>query len=105
MEDKSRYNRCTFKCKFIYMPKYLSITEAQQQLLDLPDELKDEPVIITKQGKPIMAAISIEQFESLLETLAVLSDKDFAHQLQESIAQAERGETISWKEAKSKLGL
>jgi antitoxin YefM len=87
------------------MPKYLTITEARRQLLDLPDELNDEPVIITKHGKPVMAALSFEQFESLLETLAILSDREFANQLQESIAQAERGETISWKEVKVKLGL
>ncbi|MFH7024360.1 MAG: type II toxin-antitoxin system Phd/YefM family antitoxin [Heteroscytonema crispum UTEX LB 1556] len=87
------------------MPKYLTITEARQQLLDLPDELKDEPVIITRHGKPVMAALSFEQYESLLETLSILCDKEFANQLQESIAQGERGETISWKEAKAKLGL
>ncbi|MHC5933136.1 type II toxin-antitoxin system Phd/YefM family antitoxin [Nostoc sp.] len=87
------------------MPKYLSITEARRQLLDLPDELKDEPVIITRHGKPVMAALSFEQFESLLETLAILSDREFADQLGESIDQGERGETIKWKEVKAQLGL
>ncbi|MEW5857327.1 MAG: type II toxin-antitoxin system Phd/YefM family antitoxin [Cyanobacteriota bacterium] len=87
------------------MPKYLTITEARRQLLELPDELTDEPVIITKHGKPVMAALSYEQFESLMETLEILSDRQFANRLQESIAQAERGETVSWKEAKAKLGL
>ncbi|MBW4504612.1 MAG: type II toxin-antitoxin system Phd/YefM family antitoxin [Scytonema hyalinum WJT4-NPBG1] len=87
------------------MPKYLTITEARQQLLDLPDELKDEPVIITRHGKPVMAAISFEQYESLLETLSILSDRKFAERLQESIAQAEQGKTISWNEVKAKFGL
>lgn len=87
------------------MPKYLTITEAQQQLQDLPDELGDQPVIITKHGKPVMAALSYEQFESLLETLDILCDSEFSHLLKESIAQAERGETISWEEAKTQLGL
>ena len=87
------------------MLKYLTITEAQEQLLDLPDDLQQEPIIITKHGKPVMAAISFEQYESLLETLAILSDKEFTQQLQESIAQADREETISWNDAKLKLGL
>lgn len=87
------------------MPKYLTITEARRQLLDLPDALQDELLIITKHGKPVMAALSFEQYESLLETLEILSDREFTHQLQQSIAQGERGETISWKEAKAKLGL
>jgi prevent-host-death family protein len=87
------------------MAKYLPITEARQKLLELPDEIIDEPVIITKHGKPVMAAMSYEQFESLLETLSILSDAKFAQRLQESIAQAERGEAISWEDAKVKLGL
>ncbi len=87
------------------MAKYLTITEARQNLLDLPDELKDEAVIITKHGKPVMAALSFEQYESLLETLSILCDKEFAKRLHESIAEAEQGESISWEEAKAKLGL
>jgi PHD/YefM family antitoxin component YafN of YafNO toxin-antitoxin module len=87
------------------MLKYLTITEAQEQLLDLPDDLQEEPIIITRHGKPVMAAISFEQNESLLETLAILFDHEFSQQLQESIAQADRGETISWNDAKLKLGL
>ena len=53
----------------------------------------------------MMVTLSFEQFESLLETLAILSDPELTNRLQESIAQAERGETISWEEAKAKLGL
>ena len=87
------------------MLKYLTITEAQEQLLDLPDDLQEEPIIITRHGKPVMAAISFEQYESLLETLAILFDQEFSQQLQESIAQADRGETMSWNDAKLKLGL
>ena len=87
------------------MLKYLTITEAQEQLLDLPDDIKEEPIIITKHGKPVIAAISFEQYESLLETLAILSYKEFTQQLQESIAQGERGETINWYDTKLKLGL
>jgi prevent-host-death family protein len=87
------------------MPKYLTITEARRQLLEMPNNLTDEPTIITKHGKPVMVALSYEQFESLLETLEILSDREFSIQLQESMAQGERGETISWEEAKAKLGL
>ena len=47
------------------MLKHLTITEAQQQILDLPDDVQQEPLIITKHGKPVMAAISFEQYESL----------------------------------------
>lgn len=87
------------------MPKYLTITEARQKLLELPEQLTEEPVIITKHGKPVMTAMSYQQFESLLETLSILSDAQFTKQLKDSIIQGERGETINWEEAKAKLGL
>ncbi|HAO11654.1 MAG TPA: prevent-host-death protein [Planktothrix sp. UBA8407] len=83
----------------------ISFTEAQQQFLELPDRLQDDPLIITKEGQPIMVALSYEQFSSLVETLEILSDPEFSQNLQKSIAQAKRGETISWEDAKVKLGL
>jgi antitoxin YefM len=85
------------------MPKRLTLTEAQQQMLNLPDELTDEPILITKDGEPVMAAMSYEHLTSLLETLEILSDAEFAEKLRESIAQADRGETISWEDAQKKL--
>ena len=87
------------------MPKYLTITEARQQMLGLPDELADEPVIITKRGKPVMVALSYEHFASLVETLDILSNSEFVNRLQESIAQANGGKTISWEEAKTQLSM
>jgi hypothetical protein len=33
------------------MPKYLTITEAQQEMPKWPDDLAAEPAIITKDGK------------------------------------------------------
>ena len=86
------------------MAKYLTITEARKQLLRLPDELTEEPVIITKHGKPVMVTISYEQMESLLETLEILEDKKFSTQLKAGIEQDREDTTVSWEEAKEQLG-
>jgi antitoxin YefM len=87
------------------MTRFLTITETRKQLLDLPDQLTDEPVIITKHGKPAMVALGYEQFESLMETLEVLSDPDLMTTLRQSMVQAESGETISLDDAIARLGL
>ncbi len=87
------------------MLKYLTIDEAQEQLLELAEQLTNQWAIVTKNELPVLAVISYDLLLSILETLDILSDPEFANQLQESIAQAERGETISWEEAKIKLGL
>jgi PHD/YefM family antitoxin component YafN of YafNO toxin-antitoxin module len=70
----------------------------------LPDELAIEPAIITKDGKPVMVALSLQQFESLLETLDILSDREFMAQLREGIRQADAGETISLEQLKAETG-
>ena len=77
------------------MAKYLTITEARKKLLGLPDELTDEPIIITKHGKPVMVTISYGQMESLLETLEILADEEFTSQLKKGIQQDKEGKTVS----------
>jgi antitoxin YefM len=86
------------------MAKYLTVTQAQQQLPELPNELVEEPIIITQQGKPVMIAMSLEQFESLVETLEILSDREFMTEVREGIRQAEVGQTISLDDLKAELG-
>lgn len=87
------------------MPKFLTITETRKQLLTLPEQLTDEPVIITKHGKPAMVALGYEQFESIMETLEVLSDPELMNILRQSLAQADQGETVAIEDAIAKLGL
>ena len=86
------------------MPKYLTVTEAQQQLPELSNELADEPTIITKDGKPAIVVLGFEQFESLLETMEILSNREFMEQLREGIHQANTGKTIKL-ELRAELGL
>ncbi|MEO1692213.1 MAG: type II toxin-antitoxin system Phd/YefM family antitoxin [Cyanobacteria bacterium J06631_6] len=86
------------------MARYLTITEARKNLLNLPDELVDEPIIITKHGKPVMVTVGYEQMESLLETLEILEDKEFSSLLAASIKQDREGESVSWENAQENLG-
>jgi antitoxin YefM len=87
------------------MTKFLTITETRKQLLDLPEQLVDEPVIITKHGKPAMVALGYEHYESLMETLDILSDPELMPKLRESIAQIANGELITLDDAIVKLNL
>lgn len=84
------------------MTRFLTISEARKQLLDLPEAL-DEPVVITRHGKPVMAAISYEQFESLAETLELLGDVGLMGELRASLAQAERGERLTLADVQARL--
>jgi hypothetical protein len=49
--------------------------------------------------------MSYTHLNELLETLDILNDTEFVTNLRPSINQARQGETISWENAKAKLGL
>jgi antitoxin YefM len=87
------------------MPKRLTISQAQQQLPNFPDELDDEPIIITQDDGFIIAALSYTHLTELLETLDILTDTEFVSKLRQSILQAEQGHVIDWESAKAQLGL
>ncbi|WP_293250742.1 MULTISPECIES: type II toxin-antitoxin system Phd/YefM family antitoxin [unclassified Microcoleus] len=87
------------------MSKRLTIAQAQQQLPNLLQELTDQPIVITQDGVPVMAAISYNHLTELLETLDILTDIEFVSKLRQSITQASEGKTVSWENAKAKLGL
>lgn len=49
--------------------------------------------------------MSMELFESLLETIEIISDKEFLTEVREGIRQADAGETIGLEQLKAKLEL
>ena len=59
------------------MKRQMTIREARTKLSRLPGPLKGDlkPVKITDRGDPVMALMSWDLYESLLETMEVLSDK------------------------------
>lgn len=92
------------------MARYVTITEARQRLLELPEETSadDEPIVVTRHGRPVLAILSHKQFqelESVLETAEILADDKLMSGLRESLLQADRGETIDVIEARRRLDL
>ena len=87
------------------MAKYITLNQAQKKLSQLPDEIIDEPMIITDKDKPVIIAMSPSQLDSLLEMVEILSDQDFCQQLKIEIEEARQGETFSLEEVKDELGL
>jgi PHD/YefM family antitoxin component YafN of YafNO toxin-antitoxin module len=48
-------------------------------------------VIVTRNGVPVVVVVSVEEFESLEETLEILSDRDTVAALHESEQQIAEG--------------
>ena len=82
------------------MVKDMPITTARHELTSLPELLEKDPgaVIITRRGKPVLAVLPWEMYETLLETLEVLGDQELMDTLRRSLQELQHGEAISWEE-------
>ena len=70
----------------------MSITEARSKLTQLPEQLdgKAWAMPLTRRGKPVMALMSWDLFESIIETLEIMGDPELMAELRASIEQLER---------------
>ena len=84
----------------------LTITEARNKLMKLPEEAaKNEIIAITRRNKEIMALMSWELYEGLLETIEILGDSQLMKDLKEGMEQVRSDKTHSVEQARKRLGL
>jgi len=84
----------------------IPITEARNRFMKLPDRAaKDQVLAVTRRNKEVMAVMSWELYEGLLETLEVLSDPKLMNHLRKGIEDVKAGRTRSLSEAYERLGL
>jgi len=77
------------------MERYLNVTEARKELLDLVEQLKKgDRVVLTKHGRPRAVLVSFERY-ALLEDLAwVLQDPERQAALHQAWDELQHGERI-----------
>lgn len=59
--------------------------------------------VVTKRGKPVIVMLSIDDYESLMETLDILADPRAMSGLREGEKDIKKGRTRSWQEIKRSL--
>lgn len=89
------------------MIKEIPITEARDEITSLPERLMKEAgaVPVTRRGKPVLAILSWEFYESLMETLEVMGDPEMTQALRQGIKEAAASKGIPWGKAKKSLRL
>jgi antitoxin YefM len=91
------------------MAHNLSMSEAREQLTRLPDKFDKEgetrAITVTRHGKPVLAVLPYELYESIMETLDVMGDPELMADLRQSIREIEQGSTISVDDLDRALGL
>jgi antitoxin YefM len=65
---------------------YIPVTKAKTKLLDMIRMIDDSEntVAITKNGVPKAVLMSMEQYEAMRETMAILGDPDMMKQIRDS---------------------
>ena len=89
------------------MEHALTVTQARRELLELTKKFSRgkvrHAIPVTRRGKPVLALVPWELYDSLLETLEVMSDRDLMDRLALSIREADRGKTIPLARLRQKL--
>lgn len=66
-------------------------------------EKRMDRYIVTRRGKPVMTILSPEDFDGLLETIEILSDKSALKRIRKSLAESQRRKTRSLEEIRKSL--
>ena len=76
---------------------HLSLADVKNRLSEVVDRLEREHgrVVITKHGRPAAVILSIEDLESLEETLEILSNPALMTDIREADAEREAGATTA----------
>ena len=83
----------------------ISITDAKKSLLEVARNVADtgENAIFTKRGKPYVVLMSAIEYESIMETLEILSDDEAMKDIAESEKEIEAGDWGTLKELENEL--
>lgn len=83
-----------------------SISEIREQITRLPEHFEEEPeaITVTRHGKPIMAILPWELYESIMETLEIMGDEELMAAIREGIKDIEEGRTKPLDEVLKELG-
>lgn len=83
--------------------------EARQKLTKLPEDFERSPesgaITVTRRGKPVLAVLSWDFYESLLETLEIVGDEKLLADLRRGIREVQARKTVAWSKVKKRLHL
>ena len=87
------------------MGKIVALSEAKARLSEIMKEVVETRgmVTITKGGTAAGVLLSTEEYESLIETLEILSDPQFMTALKQAEREAGKGKLLSHEEIWSEL--
>lgn len=88
-----------------YGTENIPIVQARAMLSQLPERLSAEnrAVALTRHGKPVLAVMPWDLFESIMETMEILGDAEMMTALRESIEDVREGNLVPLEQVKAEL--
>ena len=89
------------------MQEGISLTDARAILTQFPEKLAEGQGVVplTRHGKPVLAIMTWDLFESLSETIEILSDSELVEKISKGMKDLEEGRIRPWEEVKAELDL
>jgi prevent-host-death family protein len=88
-----------------YGTENIPIVQARAMLSQLPERLSAEnrAVALTRHGKPVLAVMPWDLFESIMETMEIMGDADMMDALRQGIEDVREGNLIPLEQVKAEL--
>ena len=87
--------------------KTITITEGRKELFKIAEEVQkpDTQYIFTIEGKPGVVLMSADEYDSLMETMEILSNPEIMRDIRQAEEDYKKGRNTSWEEVKKELVL
>ncbi len=88
-----------------YGTEQIPIVKARAIITQLPERLaaENQAVALTRHGKPVLAVMPWELFESVIETMEVMGDPEMMAALRRGIKDLQEGKLKPLEEVKAEL--
>lgn len=89
------------------MNRHITLKDLRPQLPQVIEQIdtKLDRFIVSKHGKPVAIILAMDEYESLIETLNEIEDKEGLKRIKKSLLEAKHGKTTGWDKIKSKHNL
>ena len=87
------------------MVNFITVRELRPELSSVIKNIheKFDRYFVTRHGKPEIVMMSVEDYESIMETLEIESDKELMKRLKKAKADAKNGKGVSLDDLKREL--
>lgn len=87
----------------------MNMVEARKRLTQLPEQFRESSeeraVEVTRHGKPVLAILPWDLYESIQETLAIMSDPELMATFRRGVQEIKEGKGIPLADTEAELGL